>query len=155
MEWRFVHPDINEWPLGRVSNAGSNPARCTKFMCESQISDGTCKSSLKSKVWWKSERTHFHTPSLRAYILGTEEASASLVHNVQKTWLGLLMRFQLRPTKFCECRQEKVTLSRFLRRTKAVEGCGVVTRLIAWVGSAYNEYHLDRYPKWRITSRPD
>jgi len=57
MEWRFVHPDINEWPLGRVSNAGSNPARCTNFMCESQISDGADVGQ------WKSERTHFHTPS--------------------------------------------------------------------------------------------
>ena len=34
-------------------------------------------------------------------------------------------------TKFCECQQEKVTLSRFLRRTETVEGSGFDARLVA------------------------
>ena len=56
-----------------------------------------------------SRRSPPNFESLRAYILGTEEASASLVHNVQKTWLGLLMRFQLRPTNYGQLLCKRLT----------------------------------------------
>ena len=36
----------------------------------------------------------------------------------------------VRGAKFCKCQQENVTLSRFLRRTKIVEGDGFNSRLI-------------------------
>ena len=39
----------------------------------------------------------------------------------------------------------EVTLSRFVRTTETVKGCGFDARLIAWVGSVYMvAYHLDR-----------
>jgi hypothetical protein len=49
------------------------------------------------------------------------------------------------------CQQEKVTLSRFLRRTEIVEGYGFDARRIGRSG-CMAAHRLDKYPKWRTES---
>ena len=48
----------------------------------------------------------------------------------------------------------EVTLSRFLRRTKTVKGCGFDARLIVFGDDRYTWWRISWiYPKWRTASR--